>query len=221
MSFKERSATNAVQNLIFSFGLCVGFRKARNWFPQEIYYSVTHEQIKAYRKRWVPEGEGGDEDVLQDKGVQAVLFPGEASMDKSAMNSPMHRPVTPSSEAIQSPPLVSSETSTVEDAAASLGTPPAVAHTTVGELDMTLKNQDASFRSQFVELERQMQQQQDLLEGQIEKMDARFQQQQAFFQAQNEKQNARFQQLQESSNMQIRLLVEQLARLHPTASAQP
>ncbi|KAG0196901.1 hypothetical protein BGX33_001172, partial [Mortierella sp. NVP41] len=198
-----------------------GFREIHNWFPQEIYYSVTHEQTEAYKKRWVPEGEGGDEDVLRDKGAHAVLLPGEVSVGKTAMNSPMPRPVTPSSEATQSPTLVSSETSTVGNAAAPPATRPAVAHITVGELDMTLKKQDALLRSQFVELERQMQLQQASFEGQIEKMDARFQQQQAFFQAQNERQDARFQQLQESSNVQIRLLVEQFGRLHPTTGAQP
>lgn len=199
---------------------CVGFRKAHDWFPREIYYSVTHEQAKAYKKRWVPEGEGGDEDVLQEKGAQVVLLPGEAGVGETATNSQMPRSVTPS-KATQSPILVSSETSTVGDAAASPATRPAVSHITVGELDTTLKKQDASLRSLFVELERQMQLQQATFEDQIEKMDARFQHQQSLFQAQNEKQDARFQQLQESSNEQIRLLVEQFARLHPATGAQP
>ncbi|KAG0359857.1 hypothetical protein BG005_011987 [Podila minutissima] len=197
-----------------------GFRKAHDWFPREIYYSVTHEQAKAYKKRWVPEGEGGDEDVLQEKGAQVVLLPGEAGVGETATNSQMPRSVTPS-KATQSPILVSSETSTVGDAAASPATRPAVSHITVGELDTTLKKQDASLRSLFVELERQMQLQQATFEDQIEKMDARFQHQQSLFQAQNEKQDARFQQLQESSNEQIRLLVEQFARLHPATGAQP
>ncbi|KAF9301582.1 hypothetical protein BGZ74_006552 [Mortierella antarctica] len=198
-----------------------GFRKAHDWFPREIYYSVTHEQAKAYKKRWVPEGEGGDEDVLQEKGAQVVLLPGEAGVGETATNSQMPRPVTPSSKATQSPILVSSETSSVGDAAASPATRPAVSHITVGELDTTLKKQDASLRSLFVELERQMQLQQATFEDQIEKMDVRFQQQQSLFQAQNEKQDARFQQLQESSNEQIRLLVERFARLHPATGAQP
>ncbi|KAF9127200.1 hypothetical protein BGW39_006044 [Mortierella sp. 14UC] len=198
-----------------------GFREAHNWFPQEIYYSVTHEQTVAYKKRWVSEGEGGDQDILRDKGAQAVLLPGEAGVGKTAMNSPMPRSVTPSSESNQNPTLVSSETNTVGDTAAPPATPPAVTHIKAGELDMTLKKQDDLLRSQFVKLERQMKLQQASFEGQIETMDARFQQQQAFFQAQNEMQDARFQQLQESSNEQIRLLIEQLARLHPTTGAQP
>ncbi|KAG0089467.1 hypothetical protein BGZ93_009843 [Podila epicladia] len=97
---------------------CVGFREAHNWFPQEIYRSVMRKQTKAYKKRWVPEGEGGDEDVLQDKGAQAVLLPEEIGVSKSVMYSSMPRPVTPSSKATQSPTLVSSETSIVGDAVA-------------------------------------------------------------------------------------------------------
>ncbi|KAG0279108.1 hypothetical protein BGZ95_002244 [Linnemannia exigua] len=180
-----------------------GFRETHNCFPQEIYYSVTHEQAKAYKRRWVPEGEGEYEDVLQDKGAQAVLLPGETGMGKTTMNSPMPHPITPPSDATQSPTIVSSENSSVGDAEASRASRPTVAPITVGELDISLKNQDASLRFQFAELEKQMQLQQTLFESQIEKMDARFQQ------------------LQESSNEQIRLLVDQLKRLHPSTDAQP
>ncbi|KAK3807191.1 MAG: hypothetical protein J3R72DRAFT_499487 [Linnemannia gamsii] len=179
-----------------------GFRKAHNWFPKEIYYSVTHEQAKAYKKRWVPEGESKDDDALQDKGVQAVILPGEAGVDKTTMNSSNPGPATPSSKASQSSTPVPSETSTMGDSAASPSTQPAVAPITVGELDMTMKQQDASLRSQFEELKRQMQLQQTSFEGQIEKMDARFHH------------------MQESSNEQIRLLVEHFTRLNPTMGPQ-
>ncbi|KAG0316062.1 hypothetical protein BGZ97_007482 [Linnemannia gamsii] len=197
-----------------------GFRKAYSWFPPEIYYSVTHEQAEGYKKRWASEGEGGDGDVLGDKGAQAVLLPGESSMGKTARSSPTPRPVTPPSDATQSPTLVSSETSAVGDAATPPSTRSSVAHTTIEELEKTLKKQDTLVRSQLVELERQMREQQATFEGQIEKMDTQFQQQQALFQAQNERQDARFQQLQESSNEQIRRLVEQLAGLHSTTGVQ-
>ncbi|KAF9174359.1 hypothetical protein BGX20_011583, partial [Mortierella sp. AD010] len=31
-----------------------GFRKAHNWFPREIYYSATPEDVKAYREKYEP-----------------------------------------------------------------------------------------------------------------------------------------------------------------------
>ncbi|OAQ24805.1 hypothetical protein K457DRAFT_802006 [Linnemannia elongata AG-77] len=134
-----------------------GFRRTHNWFPQEIYYTATHEQAEAYKKRWASDGEGESKDVMRDRGAQAISLPG----GKPAMDFPMPRPVTPSSKATHSPTLISSETSTVRDSAALPATRPAVAHVTVGELDTMLKKHDASVRSQFEELESQMQLQKD------------------------------------------------------------
>lgn len=187
----------------------LGFRETHKLFPQEIYYSVTHEQAKAYKKRWAG-GEGGDEDVLGNQGAQTVLSPVEAGMGISAMKFPMPRPVTPSSEATKSPNPVSSVTSTVGDAGTSTATSSDVAHIAVEGLELALKEQGDSLQSQFVKLEKRMQQQQATFEGQIKVMGTQFQQQQALFQ-----------QLQESSNEHMRLLVEQFARLNPTTDAQP
>ncbi|KAF9904362.1 hypothetical protein EC991_002814 [Linnemannia zychae] len=165
-----------------------GFREAHNWFPKEIYYSVTHEETKACKKRWA-EGEGGDEYVPVNQGAQAVSSP-EAGMGISTTKYSVPRPATPSSEANNSP--------NGSDAS----------HNATEGLDLGNEEQGDSLRSQFVKLEKQMQQQQASFETQIREMGTQFRQQQALFQ-----------QLQESSNEQMRLLVE-FTRLHSTTSAQ-
>lgn len=181
-----------MQRTILSTGTYLGFREAHNWFPQEVYYTVTHEQAKAYKERW---GESGDKDILQETGAQAVLRSREAGVGEA-----VPRPVTPVSETIRSPTLVSTESKTVGEAAAvSSATLPDVADSTAEELDVMPKKQDDSLRSLAAELEKQMKQQQAMFESQIEKMDTQFQL------------------LQEASNAQMRQLIEQLARLHPGA----
>ncbi|KAG0369979.1 hypothetical protein BGX24_002217 [Mortierella sp. AD032] len=69
--------------------------------PEEIYYSASHEQSKAYKMRWVPESEGEDEYVLQHNGAQAVILPEEAGVEKTAINYSMSGPATPD-DALQS-----------------------------------------------------------------------------------------------------------------------
>ncbi|KAF9947667.1 hypothetical protein BGZ72_010371 [Mortierella alpina] len=194
-----------------------GFREAFKWFPREIYYSVTHEQAKAYKRRWVPEGEDGEEeDILREQGGSAVLLPIEAYVGESTSNSSLPRPVSPTSGSTQSPTLVASETNTMGNESPSpVATHPTVAPVAVERMDTTQNSQDTSLQSLVIDLERKMQLQQASFEDQIEKMLDRFRQQELFYQSQNERQNAQFQQLQESSNEQMMLLAEMCARLRP------
>lgn len=173
----------------------VGFREAHNWFPREIYYTVTHEHAEAYKKRW---GVIEDKDILQKKGAQEVLRARELGVIEA-----VPRPATPVSETTLSPTIASTERKSsggVASASASSATRPTVPDSTVEALGVTQNKQDDPLRSLSAELEKQLKQQQEIFESQIEKMDARFQQ------------------LQESSNAQIRQLIEQVARLHPSSS---
>ncbi|KAF9287035.1 hypothetical protein BGZ68_002303 [Mortierella alpina] len=193
-----------------------GFREAYDWFPREIYYSVTHEQSKGYKRRWASEGEDREDEgaILRDKVAPVVSPPGDASAGERANTFSSARPASPSSGSNPSSTVVSSETGGEKNAAASPPvTRPADASTTVEGLPTTPNRPESSLQSLVSELERKMHLQPASFQDQIERLDTRFRQQEQFYQAQIERQDERLQQLQKSSNEQTRLLNELSALL--------